>query len=216
MIRSLSKVALVASLFATAGFVAQANELDNENQFSAEQLQIASALPKTIVIRVKVGTKQAEVLQSNEAFAKNAASQKLVSTSSFVKVDAAGKPLNELDRQSSTSSFGFSMGGGRGGGGRGGFGGGGFGGGNRGGGFGGGGFGGNRGGFGGGRGGFGGGFGGGNWGGNYGGGYYPSYNYYGYSYPYSPYYSYINNGYQYSYYGWPYGGYNPYCTTYGY
>jgi len=219
---------LTASVFAlvlgltvvgTSTFSARANELDHEKQYSTQQMQLAQALPKTLVVRVKTGTNQMEILHSNVALAKDASTANLVSTSSFIKLDPSGNPVRELDSQSSTSSFGFRGIFGGGGFGRGGFGGGFRGGVSRGG------FGGGRGGYSGGQGGYygRGGYGGrggyygrggyGGRGGYYGnGGFYPTYNYGGYVYPYAPYYGYANGGYYYLYYGNPYPGNNPYCT----
>lgn len=89
------------------GFSAQAREIDNEKTISTEQIQLGQALPKTVIIRIKAGTNEAEVLHSASALPANDSSKALVSTSSFVKLDKDGKMVGELDRDSSSSSWFF-------------------------------------------------------------------------------------------------------------
>lgn len=99
---------LAASALVLAfGLNARANELDNEKTVSTEQIQAAQALPKTVVVRIKAGTNQAEVLHINDALAKDEATKMMVSTSSFTKLDASGKMAGELDKDSSSSSWYF-------------------------------------------------------------------------------------------------------------
>jgi len=207
---------------------ATAREIDNEKTVSTEQIQLAQALPKTLVVRRKTGTDQVEVLHLNQVLKVDEKSRQLVSTASFIKIDSNGKMVGELDRDSSSSSWAFRFAP-RGGIGRGGYG---YGGGRPGYGYG-------RPGYGYGRPGYGygryrygygrPGYGYGRYGygygryrygygyyprygygryygyrgypydGYYGSSYYPSYSYSGYNYPYSPYYSYYNDGDGYNY-----------------
>lgn len=213
-----------------------AREIDNEQTVSTEQIKLGQALPKTLVVRTKVGTHESEVLHLNQVLPPDEKSHHLVSTGSFIKVDSNGKMIGELDRDSSRSSWAFVLA-------RGGFGRAGGVGGYRPGGYRPGGYrpggyrvGGYR------AGGYYGGYrygryygyGGryygygryyagygryyGRYGYPYGGGYDsyydPSYSYGGYDYPYSPYYSYNDNGYDYDYYGWPQS--NPYAVSVSY
>jgi len=89
------------------GLTAQAREIDNEKTVSTEQIQLGQALPKTVVIRIKAGTNEAEVMHAATALPGAEASKALVSSSSFVKLDKNGKMIGELDRDGSSSSWYF-------------------------------------------------------------------------------------------------------------
>jgi hypothetical protein len=98
----------VSALVFTFGVSAHAGELDNEKTVSTEQVQLGQALPKTVVIRTKVGSNQHEVLHLNHVLGKDKHTQQLISTSSFIKLDKQGKMAGELDHDSSSSSWYFS------------------------------------------------------------------------------------------------------------
>lgn len=178
IVQSIASTAVAVMLFSsTAG----ARELDREKTVGTEQIEAGRNLPQTLVVRYKKGSRRAEVVHLHQALKPGGASRDLVSTSSFMRLDARGK---ELDRDSSSSSWLFGYRGwglgyagyGYGGAGCGyyasgcypyyastyypSY-------------------------------------------------YYPSYGYGGYYYSYMPYYSYYLAPYYYSYYGWPYT--NPYC-----
>lgn len=100
----------IASLvsFSLLGLSAQAaSELDNEKTITTEQIELARNLPRTLVLRVKEGSKQAEVLHVNEKLTDNAATKKQLATATFIKLDSNGKMVGELDRDSSSSSWYF-------------------------------------------------------------------------------------------------------------
>ena len=108
---TMTKLLLAAALLVGFG-TAQAGELDNEKTVTTEQISLAADLPATVVVRVKAGTNEVEVLHSNTELAADAATQALVSTSSFVKMDVKGqqnapKNATELDKDSSSSSWYF-------------------------------------------------------------------------------------------------------------
>lgn len=86
----------------------QGRELDSEKTVSTEQARLSRDLPKMLVVRVKKGSTQAEVLHSNVILRADASVRKMLSTSSFVKLDRNGKMPGELDRNSSRSSWFFS------------------------------------------------------------------------------------------------------------
>lgn len=160
-----------------------AREIDREKTVTTEQIHLGQALPKTLVVRIKADTHQVEVLHLNQALKADPKNRQLISTSSFIKVNSKGRMVGELDRDSSSSSWGFYMG-----------------------------YPGYGYGYGNGYGyGYGNGYGYGCGGYSYYSScYYPSYSYCGYNYPYVPYYSYYSAGYYYGYYGWPYT--NQYCA----
>lgn len=106
MTNTLRTLALVV-MASLVGFSAQAREIDNEKTISTEQVQLGQALPKTVVVRVKAGTNETEVLHAATAIPNNETSKALVSSSSFVKMDKSGKMSGELDRDSSSSSWYF-------------------------------------------------------------------------------------------------------------
>jgi len=167
----------------------EARELDREKTVTTEQVQVGQGLPRTLVVRRRIGTNRVEIMHSSRVLRPDSSSRNLLSTSSFIRLNARGKPIREIDRDSSSSSwwwFGFSY----------------pyysyysyrpyyygsyypysyypysyypstY----------------------------------------YSSYYYPTYSYYGYNYVYRPYYGYNWGGYNYSYYGWPY--YNNYCSYY--
>lgn len=103
----MTKFLLAAALLVGFG-TAQAGELDNEKTVTTEQINLAADLPATVVVRVKAGTNEVEVLHSKSELAADESSQALVSTSSFVKMDVKGKmTASELDQDSSSSSWYF-------------------------------------------------------------------------------------------------------------
>jgi len=98
---------LFVAIASTVGFTAEAREIDTEKTVSTEQIELGKDLPKTLVIRKKIGTNETEVMHSNLELGKDDATKQLVSTSSFIKVDKEGKMVGELDRDSSSSSWFF-------------------------------------------------------------------------------------------------------------
>ncbi len=90
------------------GFSAQANELDKETPISTEQAELSKNLPRTVIVRTKVGTNQAEVLQSKNLLSVNGATKKSIAKAKFIKLGKNGQPIaKELDQDSSTSSWYF-------------------------------------------------------------------------------------------------------------
>lgn len=88
-------------------WTANAREIDSEKTISTEQIQLGHDLPMTVVVRIKEGTNQVEVLHSKVALKADETSKFLVSTSTFVKLDNKGRMVGELDRDSSSSSWFF-------------------------------------------------------------------------------------------------------------
>lgn len=89
------------------GSSAFAHELDNDSSVSTDQVRLGQNLPKTVIVRTKVGTKQTEVLQLNHKLPAGAAAKALVAKAKFSKLDNKGRPMNELDQDSSASSWYF-------------------------------------------------------------------------------------------------------------
>ena len=90
------------------GVSAHANELDKETPVSTEQISLAKALPKTVIVRTKVGTNQREILQSKSLLKATAATKKSIASARFAKLDKNGHlAANELDQDSSSSSWYF-------------------------------------------------------------------------------------------------------------
>lgn len=100
-------LAAAVALVTVTGLNVRADELDREKKVTTEQIQLASDLPKTVVIRVKDGSTRSEVLHTKRALPANEASHRFVSTSSFYKLSERGHSSGELDRDSSTSSWYF-------------------------------------------------------------------------------------------------------------
>lgn len=91
-----------------SGSFAQAHELDKEIPVSTEQAALAKNLPQTVVIRVKAGTQEAEVLQSKQVLSATDATKKTLANAKFKKIAANGEVAKgELDQDSSTSSWYF-------------------------------------------------------------------------------------------------------------
>lgn len=100
--------ALCALTLIAVGWDAEARELDAEKTVSSEQIRLGRDLPKMLVVRVKKGSNQAEVLHSNVTLKADARVKRMLSTSSFIALDSNGRMLGELDRDSSKSSWFFS------------------------------------------------------------------------------------------------------------
>ena len=94
-------------LMTGSAFAAPAGELDNERAITSEQVQLAQALPASVVIRVNEATKAVEVLHSNAKFGTDQATQAAVASAQFTKMDVKGSMVGELDRDSSRSSWYF-------------------------------------------------------------------------------------------------------------
>ncbi len=99
----------MAALVMALGVSAHAGELDKEQTFTTEQVELAKNLPATLVVRVKTATQEVEVLHSSKVIEPTEASKELVSTSSFEKIDVKGgmTGVSELDKDSSSSSWYF-------------------------------------------------------------------------------------------------------------
>lgn len=98
-----SQFFVAGALALLLGSFAQAHELDKEIPVSTEQAALAKDLPRTVVVRVKAGTQEAEVLQSKQLLSATDATKKALANAKFSKISANG----ELDQDSSTSSWYF-------------------------------------------------------------------------------------------------------------
>ncbi len=92
---------LALALLASLPVVAQAGELDNEDQVKNAQ-RFAADLPQTLVVRVDAAGKVA-VLHSNEKLNAGAT----VDESKFVEMNATDTMRSELDKDSSSSGWYF-------------------------------------------------------------------------------------------------------------
>ena len=99
--------ALAATLTMSTAFCAQ-NASSNENQISDEQVALSRNLPATVVVRVAAEGEDTEMLQSKQALPAGIPVEAAISQlkGEFVPVMADSKvPMNELDRDSSNSSW---------------------------------------------------------------------------------------------------------------
>jgi hypothetical protein len=91
-----------------------AHELDNEAQLTAKQIELAKDLPQTVVIRTDKKTGETEVVHLKEKLApgKKVANLKFEKIAMNAEVTGiAFDSKNEKDITSSTSSWGFAIGG---------------------------------------------------------------------------------------------------------
>lgn len=96
------------ALALTVSAQSRANELDNEASVTNAQIAAAKDLPATLVIRTNEATKEVEVLHSNDRIPADASTVDAVSKAKFMKMDVkSSKPVGELDRDSSSSSWYF-------------------------------------------------------------------------------------------------------------
>lgn len=101
-------LAISALVLVLGAFSAKAHELDKETTVSVEQVALAKALPRTVVVRVKAGTNEAEVLESKRLLKADTATKKTVATAKFKKLAKNGElAKSELDQDSSSSSWYF-------------------------------------------------------------------------------------------------------------
>jgi hypothetical protein len=94
-------------LLACTSSVALAGELDHEPLYPVKQIELAKDLPAVVVVRTKIGSKEAEVFHSPEKLAGVEATKKAVAAAKFIKIDKSGVQVGELDRESSSSSWYF-------------------------------------------------------------------------------------------------------------
>lgn len=98
--------ALVASFSMSLAFAQ--GELDNEKAITTEQVALSRDLPATIVVRISADGNEAGVLQSKEALPAGIPAESAMQQlkGEFIQVAADAKvPMNELDRDSSKSSW---------------------------------------------------------------------------------------------------------------
>ncbi len=101
-------LAIGALVLALSAFSAQAHELDKETPVSIEQVALAKDLPRTVVVRVKADTQEAEVFESNQLLTADVATKKALADAQFKKLTKEGELVkSELDQDSSTSSWYF-------------------------------------------------------------------------------------------------------------
>jgi hypothetical protein len=99
--------AALGLVFANTALAAP-GELDRETPVSIEQARLAKDLPQTLVVRVNSATGETQVLHSKTLLAQDSASAQAVIGGKFTQLSKSQRPQNELDRDSSTSSWYFS------------------------------------------------------------------------------------------------------------
>ncbi len=99
---------LLALLMVSSPIWSNAGELDNEKQV-VNQIESAKNLPRTVVVRVNKNTNEVQVMHSGQALAPAAATVKSFNGQNFTPVLPNQKVRNELDRDSSSSSWFFNL-----------------------------------------------------------------------------------------------------------
>lgn len=106
---------LIIALLVATGSVVSAHELDSENTVSARQVELAKALPATVVVRVsKSDPKQIEVVHLKQHLAAGQTAEGLKFEKMAINSEVshlAYTVVSELDGTSSTSSWRFGFGG---------------------------------------------------------------------------------------------------------
>lgn len=104
-----SKIFSFAVIFValSMGVPTYASELDNEASITNEQIQLSENLPNTVVIRVRQATQEVEVLHSTEDLDASEALHDVIAQREFKKIDVNDTVPNELDQDSSRSSWYF-------------------------------------------------------------------------------------------------------------